>query len=216
MSTVRGPGAAHDERRREVLEAVFTIVDTEGTDHVSIRRVADTAGVSVGRVQHYFPTKEELLSAAFTAINDRGTARVHQRLPMGEGEEDAGDPRTVLQVVLGELIPRDDDDRRFFRIAQAFETYAQSRPHLRSRLTQGYDELASLLALLLRLSVRPHAGDEPESDSSPFRTEAYGLLALTIGLAGLVVTENLGSFEAQSIVSTRLDETLGTLRANGS
>ncbi len=79
-SGVRGPGVAHEQRRRDILEAVFTIVDTEGTDQVSIRRVADTAGVSLGRVQHYFPTKDALLAEAFAAINDQGADRVRERL----------------------------------------------------------------------------------------------------------------------------------------
>ena len=56
VKPVRGLGAAHDERRGAILEAVFAIVDAEGTHQVSIRRVAERAGVSVGRVQHYFPT----------------------------------------------------------------------------------------------------------------------------------------------------------------
>lgn len=178
---MRGLGAAHDERRGAILEAVFAIVDTEGTGQVSIRRVAEQADVSVGRVQHYFPSKEDLLTAAFTAINDLGTARVHARIGS------TSDPAAALEAVLTEIIPATGDDRRLFRVMQAFEAYALTEPDLSARLRQGYDELISLLAILL--------GADPRE-----------LLALTLGLAGLTVTGNLTAAEARQIVHTRLSE----------
>ena len=200
---VRGPGAAHDERRRSILDAVFTIVDTAGTEQVSIRHVANQAGVSVGRVQHYFPTKDDLLSEAFSAINDRGTTRVHHRLA---DDRHAGEPAVVLDVLLSELIPGGEDDRRMFRIAQAFEAYAMSRPPLRERLTHGYDELANLIALLLR-----EAGCPGEPEPSTLLPEAHELLALSIGLGGLAVTENITPEHARRIASRRLADTLRDL-----
>jgi AcrR family transcriptional regulator len=172
VKPVRGLGAAHDERRGAILEAVFAIVDTEGTHQVSIRRVAERAGVSVGRVQHYFPSKDDLLTAAFTAINDLGTARVRAQLETGQ------EPITAL---LTELIPATDDDRRLFRVAQAFETHALTSPELTAQLRQGYDELLGLLTAL-------------GSD------RAAELLALALGLAGLTVTGNLTSDAARAIV----------------
>lgn len=197
---VRGPGAAHDERRRSILDAVFTIIDTAGADQVSIRNVANEADVSVGRVQHYFPTKDDLLAEAFSAINDRGTARVHNRL---SDDRHTGEPAAVLGALLGELIPREEDDRRVFRIAQAFEAYAMTRPPLRQQLTRGYDELADLIALLL------HAADRHgETEASTLLPEAHELLALSIGLAGLTVTGNITAEHAQHIASRRLADTL--------
>lgn len=181
---VRGVGAAHDERRRAILEAVFAIVDTEGTDQVSIRRVAERAGVSVGRVQHYFPSKDDLLTAAFVAINELGTARVEARLGGNS------DPFAVLDAVLAEIIPATADDRRLVRVMQAFETYALTSPDLSARLRQGYDELISLLALLL--------GSDPRE-----------LLGLALGLASLTVTGNLTAEEARQIVHTRLVDRSG-------
>jgi hypothetical protein len=54
------------------------IVDGQGADQVTIRNVAKAAGISPGRVQFYFPTKDALLSAAFAAINDLGTENVRR------------------------------------------------------------------------------------------------------------------------------------------
>lgn len=182
---MRGRGAAHDERRGAILEAVFAIIDAEGTHQVSIRRVAEQAGVSVGRVQHYFPSKDDLLTAAFTTINDRGTARVHARLT------DSAEP---VEIVLTELIPVTDEDRRLFRVAQAFETHALTRPELAEQLRQGYDDLIALLTTLTGPAARE-------------------LLALALGLASLTLTGNLTPEEARAIVRSGIEKHRGAPRA---
>lgn len=178
VKPVRGLGAAHDERRRAILDAVFAIVDTEGTHQVSIRRVAEQAGVSVGRVQHYFPSKDALLTAAFTAINDLGAARVQARLA------DSSEPAVVL---LTELIPATDEDRRLFRVAQAFETHALTSPELSARLRQDYDDLIGFLTTLV--------GDR-----------ATELLALALGLANLTLTGNLTAEQARAAVRSGIEK----------
>ncbi|RDI23853.1 TetR/AcrR family transcriptional regulator [Lentzea flaviverrucosa] len=177
MKPVRGRGAAHDERRGAILEAVFEIIDTEGTHQVSIRRVAERAGVSVGRVQHYFPSKDDLLTAAFTAINDLGTARVQARLAESSPAE----------ALLTELIPGTEEERRQFRVAQAFETHALTNPELVAQLRQGYDELVGLLTVL----------------TGPAAKE---LLALALGLAHLTQTGNLTPEEARAIVRSGIEK----------
>lgn len=192
---VRGLGAAHDERRRSIVAAVLDLIDTAGIDQVSIRNVAHRAGVSPGRVQHYFPTKDALLSEAFNAISDRGAARVRARHADG--------PAVVLRELLGGLIPHNEEEVRLFRIARAFEAYAIPRPHLREQLTRGYEDLADLIALLLRDILRPEQ-DAP----SPFLAEAHELLALTIGLAELVVSGNITPEQADRIAARRLADTL--------
>ncbi|WP_117214016.1 TetR/AcrR family transcriptional regulator [Allorhizocola rhizosphaerae] len=182
---VRGRGAAHDERRQAILDAVFDVIDTEGAEQVSIRRVADRADVSAGRVQHYFPTKDDLLTAAFTAINDRSAGRIHERLCAQGG---GADPTRTLRAVLTELIPETDEDRRLFRVMQAFETHALTRPHLHARVKRGYEELVALLDVLLR----PREG-------------AHELLGLTLGLADLTLVGALTPRQARRIVLSRLE-----------
>lgn len=47
-----------------ILEAVVRVLVHDGLDGLSVRRVAAEAGVSIGAVQHHFPTKDSLLVAA--------------------------------------------------------------------------------------------------------------------------------------------------------
>jgi AcrR family transcriptional regulator len=133
----RGPGAAHEQQRRNIIEAVFTVVDEAGTGQATVRNVAKAAGVSPGRVQHYFKTKDALLEAAFTAVTEAGTENIRRRLAESgsDGEE------AIVATTLTELIPVDEDHRRLVRVSQAFEVYAMSRPELRERLHDDYDRL---------------------------------------------------------------------------
>ena len=51
----------HAQRRREIVAAVWAVIATGGIESVSLRTVAAHAGVSVGRIQHYFASNEALL-----------------------------------------------------------------------------------------------------------------------------------------------------------
>src|SRR5699024_6177811 len=54
--------------RDGIIEAVIAIVADAGFEGLSVRAVAARAGVSLGAVQHHFPTKAEMLTAAMSSI----------------------------------------------------------------------------------------------------------------------------------------------------
>ena len=54
----------HDERRAELVQALWRVVERDGASAVSIRHVAAEAGHSKSAVAHYFPTRFSMLSAA--------------------------------------------------------------------------------------------------------------------------------------------------------
>lgn len=60
------PGEIREQRQGAILRAVLNCVSKDGADGMTIRAVADEAGVSTGLVLYYYPTKEELISAAWT------------------------------------------------------------------------------------------------------------------------------------------------------
>ena len=57
-----------EERRAQLVRAALTLAEDEGFGSVTIRRVADTAGVSLGVVHYCFENKEELMGAAITNV----------------------------------------------------------------------------------------------------------------------------------------------------
>ncbi|WP_049567773.1 TetR/AcrR family transcriptional regulator [Nonomuraea sp. SBT364] len=102
----------HEARRRHLAEAVQRLIDAKGMDGVSLREVAAAAGVSMGLVQHYFATKDELLLAALRHLNTRISLRV------AAAPQDS--PRALLRAGILELLPLDDERRFEARVGLAF------------------------------------------------------------------------------------------------
>jgi AcrR family transcriptional regulator len=124
-----------------LLEATARILVREGFDKASTNRVAEQAGVSVGSLYQYFPSKEALVAAVIDRHNEelmqvvRGALTEVAALPMEQAvrklvavaiEAHRVDPK--LHRVLAEQIPRTG---RLEHIA-AFnrETYALFRAYL--------------------------------------------------------------------------------------
>src|SRR5258706_15996617 len=62
-------------RRAQVLQAARTCIVALGYERVTMRDIAETAGVSTGTVVHYFRDKESVLEAALLdKIQDTGIA----------------------------------------------------------------------------------------------------------------------------------------------
>jgi DNA-binding transcriptional regulator YbjK len=60
----------HDERRVELVDALWRVVERDGATAISIRNVAAEAGHSKSAIAHYFPSRLSLLTAAVTQLGD--------------------------------------------------------------------------------------------------------------------------------------------------
>jgi AcrR family transcriptional regulator len=52
----------HAETRRKIIDATVACIDSFGYPKTTMQKVARRAGVTVGAVQHHFPSKSELLA----------------------------------------------------------------------------------------------------------------------------------------------------------
>ncbi|UPK75418.1 TetR/AcrR family transcriptional regulator [Nocardioidaceae bacterium SCSIO 66511] len=137
-----GTESSESRRSAEITEALLDIVDRHGLDRVSVREVAAQAGVSIGTVQHYFPTKDTMLSGAYDEVVRRLRARL-SAVRLGE------DVRQNLSVVLRELLPLDKRRVAEVRIHLAFAARAATVPGLattqRAALAEMHEALADAL-----------------------------------------------------------------------
>ncbi|MDQ3061790.1 MAG: TetR/AcrR family transcriptional regulator [Acidobacteriota bacterium] len=62
-----------DERRRQLLETAFQIVKSEGTDALTLTRVAERAGVTKPIAYEHFGTRAGLLVAMYQDYDERQT-----------------------------------------------------------------------------------------------------------------------------------------------
>ena len=58
----------HDQRRRELVDALWRVVNSSGASAVSIRSVAAAAGIPKSNVIYYFPSRGRLLAAAVDQV----------------------------------------------------------------------------------------------------------------------------------------------------
>jgi DNA-binding transcriptional regulator YbjK len=65
-----------EERRQALLEATLGIIEQEGLEGVTHRRVADAAGVPLAATTYYFSSKEDLMQAAMEALIERDSANL--------------------------------------------------------------------------------------------------------------------------------------------
>ncbi|MCW3038836.1 MAG: Transcriptional regulator, TetR [Solirubrobacterales bacterium] len=59
------------ERRDAIVDATLALLETEGLEAVTHRRVAEEAGVPLAATTYYFSSKEDLMQAAMTRLIER-------------------------------------------------------------------------------------------------------------------------------------------------
>jgi AcrR family transcriptional regulator len=186
-------------RETALIDAVTLIVAERGLDQVSVREVAAAAGVSIGTVQHYYPTKQQMLAAAYTEAVRRIRARL-EALQLGD------DMRRDLSLVLRELLPLDEQRRAETRVYMAFAAAAATSPNL-ADIQQ---------AVLIELhTVLTDAFSQAWGDAaSPARCRlaAHAAIALADGLAlhAVTTTRWLRSRQLTGAVDLVLDALLTT------
>ena len=187
MPDVNGPSD-------RLLDCVLDLLVADGYEGISIRRVATVAGVSIGAVQHHFPTKDALLAAAMDRVSRQFQERLERRLAPGAG------PAEVLRAVAGELLATGQERRPasviwLVRMARAAVHEPTAEVHRRE-----WQHVEDLLAQLIA-AVRPDLAEQAARD------EATVLLALLDGLAGAVAVEpdRLPGERAEALLARHLD-----------
>ncbi|MPZ89762.1 MAG: TetR family transcriptional regulator [Nitriliruptorales bacterium] len=118
----------HDTRRRQIAAAVSRVVSRAGLDAATVARVATEARVSVGLVQHYFASKDDLLLFAYGQVTADIGGRVAALIAAGEKQEQT--ISAIVSACLTELLPIDERRRAEFRVTHAFLGRALDNPAL--------------------------------------------------------------------------------------
>lgn len=193
-------------QRAELAAAVTRIVARGGLEQVSLRSVAAEAGVSMGRVQHYFATKDDLLlhalDAAYQGMERRIEARVSARIASGAVADEAVAAWTALAEILDELLGAHPQSRDAIRVTVAFGVRAHGDPRVIAKLTEGDDEIIAL-AISVVAAAR-EAGRVPADTDADM--EGRALFALACGLGVDVVLHGAPVRRARQVLRHRLDQ----------
>ncbi|CAL9406276.1 HTH-type transcriptional regulator BetI [Streptomyces sp. enrichment culture] len=145
----------HEERRRHLVEAVWSLTVRGGLEQVTLRKVADEAGVSMGHVQHYYPSMQALVRDAL----DRAVRAVNTNIENAVKAADTTSPETVLRTCLHALISPDEESMRLMRFSLAAAGRAVSDPTMAGVLAPGDDELLSFTAGLITAARQERGGE---------------------------------------------------------
>src|SRR5580658_8864803 len=110
----------HEERRRQIADALLRTAAARGLHATGMREVAAEAGVSLRLVQYYFGTKEELLLAAMQRLAAQFSDRVMARIRHSRQGDGPARPRDVIAAILTEGLPADDERSAFTLVYTAY------------------------------------------------------------------------------------------------
>jgi AcrR family transcriptional regulator len=191
----------HEARRPAIAEAVFEVIGRRGLEEVSLRDVAAQAGVSMGAVQHYFASKDQMLLFALGHMRDRALARMLDELAAIK------DPTTreMVRAAARVMLPIGEQGRQEAVVAGAFYAFAVVHPAYASVLREGYDRLLSVSRQTLRAAAE--AGEI--ADGVDTDREAAELFFMVQGLIGPILIGVLSPADALGLVDDRLDRIFG-------
>jgi AcrR family transcriptional regulator len=189
----------HEERRRQIADALLRTAATRGLHATGMREVAAEAGVSLRLVQYYFGTKEELLLYAMQQLAARFAERAMARIRQAASPVN---PRDVIAAILTEALPADDERRTFTVLYTAYFALSLTEPALAIG-PLARNSAAVIDAVAAQLRAAQAAGDTPACLDPD--TEAFGLLAMSAGLGTSVLGGQSSAERAQAVIDYHLD-----------
>ncbi|MGA8114088.1 MAG: TetR/AcrR family transcriptional regulator [Actinocatenispora sp.] len=164
----------HEERRTRIATALWRVATARGLDRVSLREVATEAGVSLGQLQHYFPSRDDLLVFAMEFMRRKNVERVTQRVAA------LGSPAASarLRAIAREMLTLDDRS-----VAGSLMNFTFLLEGIHNETLRGY---ARSQGLALRGVLEHHIGLAVAEGDIPVdrdpRREATALMGLADGL----------------------------------
>lgn len=183
----------HATKRGEILRAVWAVVARRGIAGVSVRSVAAEAGVSAGRVQHYFASKDDLVRASLAEMVAVAEA-AHAGAVAGAG------PAEELWNLLAHALPAAEGTRVGTSVFYSFVAAGVADPEVAAVLAQSKSDAEAEAARLLERCA-PGLADP--------RAAARTLLAVADGLTLRVLVGDLTAEEAQDALRGAVAGTIG-------
>ncbi len=147
----------HKARRRELIEASWRVISTEGLEGVTMRKIAAEAGCTTGRLTHYFADREALILASLKASYDVTGDRARSSIAHDT------DNKTKLIRFAEEMLPADEERLREWKVWIAFWSAATVDKTLAAENDTRHQAWANELADLIK-DAAPASNAKQEAD----------------------------------------------------
>ncbi|MFC9436108.1 TetR/AcrR family transcriptional regulator [Nocardia sp. NPDC057030] len=189
---------AHQQRRQEIAEAVWRVIQRDGLENASVRKVATEAGLSMGSLRHYFSTQSELLAFSLGMVGEGMMDRIRQL-------DLAADPLDrAAQILLTGLLPTGPRQRAVTTVWLAFLGRVLTEPALRTSSDELYDSTAELVTWVMRelaASGRLRDGIDLESE-----TERLYIFVDGLTVQSLIRPEKIPPQRVRELLRQYLDQ----------
>jgi TetR/AcrR family transcriptional repressor of bet genes len=166
-------------RREALVEATLHCLKKYGHDGASVRRISAAAGVSIGLINHHFPSKSGLIAESYE------TLALSLQDSLARPQNRAASPRKRLSDFFRASFAPELLDPQLFNVWVVFWSMVAHSPEIRAVHDRTYGKYRSILETLL--------GELVKSGAAPRLKLRSAAIALSALLDGLWVELSLSS-----------------------
>ena len=159
-------------RREALVDATLRCLKQFGHEGVSVRRISAAAGVSIGLINHHFPSKSGLIAETYEALALSLQTSIRQ-----QAQNKAVSPRARLSAFFRASFAPEILDPQLFNVWVVFWSMVAHSPEIRAVHDRTYGKYRSILESLLGQLVAA-----AEAPAFKLRPAAIALSALLDGL----------------------------------
>lgn len=134
----------HEKQKEKIAEATWRIIQREGLEGATVRKIAKESGLSMGSMRHYFSSQSQLFIFSMELINSKAEKRINSMNLFSSGPSIEDIKRVLLQ-----LLPLDEERKLETEVWLAFSAKSLSDPELQALAGRLYDILYDALKLVL-------------------------------------------------------------------
>ncbi len=192
----------HRQRRQQICDGVRTAALAGGLRSVTVAAAAREAGVSVGLVQHYYASKDELLADALQQLLDGILERVDRATACAERRQ--ARIEHMLGAGLEQLLPLDRTRTAEAYLRHSFAALALDEPALKAPVLAAAALMRGRVEKALTNAFT--CGEIPDPAAVDVPVVARSLIAVTDGLASDLLLEpsELERANARTILADQL------------
>src|SRR5690625_3323148 len=124
----------HHKRKIQIAEATWKVIVDEGIEQATVRKIAKSAGMSVGAMRHYFTSQAEVLHFSMALVSDRVIKRL-------KGRKYSGNPLEFVTEGIYEVLPVDEERRIEVEVWLAFSAKVLVDTTLRELSNKVYNDM---------------------------------------------------------------------------
>jgi AcrR family transcriptional regulator len=121
----------HEERRWVIAGTAVKLIAERGLNNTSIREVATACGLNCGIIEHYFASKEDLISTCIDWANEEYEKRTSKAIGTLTG-------LAALTVRLENVLPLNDQQRMEWKVRMQFWALAAADPTFQDRQSERF------------------------------------------------------------------------------